>query len=101
MFRLISVTYIFFTLFVLATMILNLMGFITFGYGIEDSHLLMMLGLKFGLISIFFILLRKNRPSGTHYLFFAAVFVTVIFIMLKITLFRSHNYPWNGNLFIL
>jgi uncharacterized BrkB/YihY/UPF0761 family membrane protein len=101
MIRLISVTYIFFSLFMLAIMVLNLVGLITFGYGIEDSQLLIMLALKFGLITIFFVMLRKSPPSRIQYLFFAAVFITVFFVMLKITLFRSRDYPWDGNLFII
>src|SRR6476660_3778813 len=95
----VNITYGFFLVFVLAIITLNLIGYITFRYGLGDIHLLTILLIKFTLITIFFIMLRKKNKRNIHMLFLAAVGITTVFILLKISLFRSKEHPWDGRIF--
>ena len=94
------ITYGFFAFFVLVIVTLNLVGYITFGYGLGDVHLLTILLIKFALITIFFVLLRRRNKKNIQALFLVAVAITTVFILLKISIFRSKEHPWDGKIFV-
>ena len=91
-----------FTLYVclsLSIIIGNLLGYITFGYGIGDWLYVILTALILIAISVGFIINRQKNNTAFIVLEIGMI-VLMIFLILKITILRGSEYKWNGHLFL-
>lgn len=73
----------------------------TFGHGMGDIYYLGFI-LFIGIIAslIWFIILKKNFSKIANAIFYCFLVVELILIIIKLTILRGAEYPWNGNLFL-
>ena len=81
--------------------VLNINGSIAFGHGLGD---VIYLGLIF-LFTVAFALayykwIRKSTYSLWVKIFFVLLLIEILIVMLKLTIFRGPEYPWNGRFFL-
>jgi hypothetical protein len=90
-------TYIAFLIFSVLIIAGELIGHITFGYGLGDLFYLGMLILAI----IFFSILRffLGKMEGFEILFSILMIAVIIFFTLKFTILRGVEYSWNGEIF--
>ena len=95
-----KIFYYLFLLWVVLLIVFNINATITFGHGLGDIYYLLLL--FFITISISLVRVRqlkKGNKTGMVILLMSFVIV-IIFFMLKLTLYRGPEYPWNGRLFL-
>lgn len=91
--------YLFYAAFTGLFIFLNLGGKITFGYGLGDLYMLFFFMIVFVIISVIRTKLRL-RNNILNVVLITLIGLSVLFFVLKITLFRGNEYPWNGRLFL-
>ena len=83
--------------FVALVTFLNFTGKITFGHGLGDFFYLVFLLIASCILSFFFL---NKSFSGIRFTVMALMILLVIFICLKLTIYRGPEYSWNGSFFI-
>ena len=77
---------------------LILIGKITFGQGLGDFYYLILLLLL--LIVFVYIFLKNSKKKRSLPLFVSIIqFLIIALFILKITIWRGIEYPWNGFIF--
>ena len=76
-------------------------GVIHFGYGLGDLYYVIMVIAALIVSAIIKIILAKRSDDqSTHHIFLAACLIFLIFIILKFTLLRGIESPWDGRIFM-
>jgi hypothetical protein len=96
------IAFLFYNIWFLLVIFLNLKGDITFGHGLGDLYYLLMLVVLTILSLIFYLKDIKKNTSNTYLfcLFVILLIVVIVSFSLKLTLLRGPEYPWNGNFFL-
>ena len=81
-----------------AMLILILKGKVTFGHGLGDFFYLILLLILLIVFAYLFFLNMKKKISLPIIISFIQVVIIVLF-MLKMTVWRGIEYPWNGSVF--
>lgn len=84
-----------------AIIILNLNGNITFGHGIGDfvySFLVFLFVLLF--YFIYYQIVRNRKEKIWIITYSIIVVLEVLLVILKLTIYRGAEYPWNGKIFL-
>ena len=91
-----------FVIWLLAVSILNLIGSITFGHGLGDLYYLAcLIILSIILFSYYHGVLRKRTSMNWGiFIYIGIVSAVTIFSVLKLTIWRGPEFPWNGRLFL-
>ncbi len=74
--------------------ILNVMNYITYGHGLGDVYIDIVI-----IFSILFIWLIYTITKVNIKLIMTIYFLLLVLIIFKITLYRGSEYKWNGNIF--
>lgn len=76
---------------------LNINGKITFGHGLGDLFYLTFLVVISTVLSFLFL---SEKFLGARFVVFVVMLLVLLFIILKLTLYRGPEYSWNGRLFL-
>lgn len=94
--------FIIYIVWVLSILFLSLEGYISFGHGLGDLYDLILLVFFTTLSSFFYFIVIKKNFGGQYWTFIFIVFLLLIMLIfiLKLTLLRGSEYPWNGEFFL-
>lgn len=82
-----------------AVIILSIPGKITFGNGLGDLQMLMIVVAFWFLATVFtFAIARDRQSKPLSVTFTVAVLLFIAFISLRLTLWRGPAYPWDGQI---
>jgi energy-coupling factor transporter transmembrane protein EcfT len=94
-----KISYFFFLIFFIMITICTLSGYFTFGHGLGDIFYLILGFIITVLLTIFFIIsIRKSKNLSLT--FSIIILLTILLFILKLTVLRGPEYPWNGKLFL-
>jgi hypothetical protein len=93
-----NIAFAVYLLFTILVVILNLLGYITFGYGLGDLFYLIFICLLCVIITTLKLLSAKFDISKMVILFM--ILAVLVFVSLKLTLLRGVEYSWNGRVFL-
>jgi heme/copper-type cytochrome/quinol oxidase subunit 4 len=96
-----DIWFLIYLLFTVSIILLNVYGYISFGYGLGDVFSLGVIFLIAVFLSFIYIIeVRKlNKPLG-KLIFMGVLLADIIVIVLYLTIFRGPEFPWHGNLFL-
>jgi Kef-type K+ transport system membrane component KefB len=96
-----DICFLVYVLLTVSVILLNVYGYISFGYGLGDVFSLGVMFLIAVFLSFIYIIeVRKlNKPLG-KLIFTGVLLADIIVIVLYLTIFRGPEFPWHGNLFL-
>lgn len=81
--------------------VLNLNANITFGRGLGDIFYLIELIVISIILAVAFFKVKKHTENKFAVMLLCIIMVlTIIFFLLKLTIWRGAEYIWNGNIFL-
>ena len=95
-----KITFYFYVLFVCMVTFFVIKGVFTFGHGLGDLYYL--IGLIGFLVIAIVLRVRyfKKIEIRVELFFITSIWVVIIFIILKLTIYRGAEYLWNGRFFL-
>ena len=79
---------------VVIVLLLNMNGYMTYGYGLGDIYCIGVFITLLFIIGILHLLIKKDLITVI------LIFILLIYSFLQMTIYRETEYPWNGEIFL-